>query len=154
MNNIKRIIESAATHIGTMHQGNLVIGGMHALRLHGLVMHREPSDLDIVVYQPTKEQLQYLAALCDRAEVKEDDENYRSYKVESNGFVVDFLLETGENMPSNLLGFSHLGFQFFVQSVEGVISAKRCYNNADFQREKDITDCESLKANNFNLGLK
>ena len=36
---------------------NVVLAGVNALKLHGLKMSRNPNDLDVVIFKPTKAQL-------------------------------------------------------------------------------------------------
>ena len=32
----------------------IVIGGTYALELHGLIQYKDPEDIDVIVYKPTK----------------------------------------------------------------------------------------------------
>ena len=135
--------------------GNLVIGGTHALLLHGLKVPRDPNDLDIVIYRPTSDQCKLLLALKD---VTVGSENgcqdptaeqgvTRSFKLRSkNSLEIDFLLQR-RDLPDGLLTYENRpkGIKLRVQSIEGVLAAK-----ASYRRCKDIHDLFQLKNINFN----
>ena len=133
-----------------LHQ-KIVIGGIWALRLHGLIT-RQPNDLDIIIYDPIIEFEEYLESLIKDKIAKdgqEDDEEepYRSYKIEKDEHEIDFLLERNIDIPNNLLRYDYKGIIYYVQSIFEVFKAKTKYG----EREKDINDCIKLKKDNFNL---
>ena len=127
---------------------NLVIGGTHALHLHGLNLERAPDDLDIIIYKPTKEQRHILSLLRS---VSEGDclgsAGKRSLKLKKNGYCLDILLEDYASLPKGLLEYvSDDGrVKGKVQSVQGVIDAKASYG-----RSKDHLDMIKWKNLNFN----
>ncbi len=143
MNNIDKYLKTFHDEIWKMDKGNLVIGGIHALKLHGLNIEREPGDCDIVVYAPHIEQEEFLESLVNNGKADDSDEPYRSYKLIKDGLTLDFLVEREKCLPHDLLMYENLR----VQSVRGVIEAKSEYKG----REKDIEDCKNLKHLNFNL---
>lgn len=156
MKNWKQAIEKCKEHLIALGTSNMVIGGSHALLLHGLDIGRDTDDFDVVIYEPTMDQLKYLADKIHTGEMKESIEessdNTRSCKVECNGATIDFLIERNTCMPADLLLVHHSGITLFVQSVYRVIDAKRSYTNEDGMfRQKDVDDCKLLKNANFNL---
>lgn len=133
--------------------GNLVIGGTHALLLHGLRVSREPNDLDIVVYKPTSAQCKMLLALKDvtvgsgYSSPTPEEGITRSFKLQSRGHhVIDILLDRRE-LPDGLLTYENRskGIKLRVQSIDGVLAAKAAYG-----RDKDMHDLFALKNINFN----
>ncbi len=127
---------------------NLVIGGSWALRLHGLILEKEPNDVDIVIYRPTPEQLTFLDSISMEQDEIRDDDHYeeRSYKFTRNGFTIDFLLETERELPEIILSYN---LHLYVNSIEEILRARSRY-----MRDKDILDTDSLKKLNLNLTFK
>lgn len=135
--------------------GNLVLGGTHAMILHGLEVPREPNDVDIIIYKPTLAQLNLLKMLKDV--VVEGSTNgvpdnpkvaKRSYKLVSNKcsmHVLDILLEF-DKVPEGLLTYKHKSIKIKVQSIRNILYAK-----ANYGRSKDFKDFNLLKNINFNL---
>tara|TARA_R110000772_G_C13310332_1_gene440569 strand:- start:6670 stop:7140 length:471 start_codon:yes stop_codon:yes gene_type:complete len=128
---------------------NLVIGGTHALYLHGINLGKDPDDLDIIIYKPTKEQLEILAILREVSEGDCADSSHgnRSLKLKKNGKCLDILLEDKASMPEGLLQYVNETGTITgnVQSVQGVIDAKASYG-----RSKDHLDMIKWKNLNFN----
>lgn len=117
---------------------NVVIGGTCALGLSGLVLPEIPNDLDLVIFQPTDEQITRLlkdyeyatvhgdsydttkddlptaASFDDLASVnkKSEEKNLpRSYKLKGNKTVLNVLLAFNDKVPSDTLYYFHsLGF--------------------------------------------
>lgn len=84
---LNQILDLFEKEIFIMNTGNLVICGIHALKLHGLQISREPVDLDIAVYKPTDNQVDFLESefKSEMESVFDEDENrskYRSWKIE------------------------------------------------------------------------
>lgn len=125
----------------------MVIGGLWALRLHGLKT-RKPNDLDIIVYQPSDEFFEELqkkrGMIPGSIPVDQDGNNWRSYKLQESGLTIDFIMEWKKEMPANLLLVNYRNFFWRVQSVDEVIKAK-----IDYGREKDLKDLEDFKRDNF-----
>ena len=125
----------------------MAIGGLWALRLHGLNV-REPEDLDMIVYDPSDEFLAFL--LTEKGmepgstPVGLDGEKWRSYKVKRNGKYLNFILEWDEAYPNNLLAYEWKGHLWAVQDIGIINSAKKMYNP-----EKDLKDFEDFKRDNF-----
>jgi hypothetical protein len=155
--NVKYLIDFFKNHLTKLNNGNLVIGGITALNMHGLNMHREAVDFDIIIYNPTSSQEEYLEHLIEKEQAidnhDEEGVSYRSYKVTIEDKTIDFLMERDLQLPKDLLQFQHGEIKLYVQSIQGVISAKESYFNGFKHREKDIEDCKLLKENNFNLKI-
>lgn len=119
-------------------EGNVLIGGTSAIVLHGLKLSRFVDDLDIVIYSPTdaqKAQLKNLKWLDI-----EDKGNYptNNLKIKKDDMIINVLTEEGE-LPGNLLNYKGIP----IQSVAGVLEAKRSYN----LRPKDMIDYIALAKN-------
>lgn len=153
-------IAAISDHLSVLGNLNVVIGGTHALFLHGIIMHRAADDIDLIIFQPTDEQRQYVQKICagDDNEADKDDyedadyntDNHRSYKLAVKAVTVNFLLST-EELPDQLLLFSGGNTILRVNSVQNIIDAKSAYFNGEAFRAKDVKDCEHLKQYNFNL---
>ena len=149
---------------------NIVIGGMHALKLNGLKMNREPNDLDLIIYNPTTKQQDVIKSiklfetsrpnLTYFTDTHQTNKGQKSYKFEKNGFVLDILIEDKET-PKNLLLYKLASFDLRIQSVSNVIDAKNSYRHTEhgrahgvfgpeYVREKDMIDLFDLKNSNFN----
>lgn len=138
---------------------NLAIAGMHSLELHGLNTGRETSDLDIVIFKPTKLQMSALKSLeffrvlhTGKADYGIDDAV--SVKFTKDGLTIDFLLETDKDTPADLLLFEMEGTTYKVQSVANTIAAKASFlSDTDKSkcRLKDAKDFMALKNLNFNF---
>ena len=146
---------------------NLVLGGTHAMILHGLKTPRIPGDMDIIIYSPTEKQLETLEVLRDLMVDKEElfnEYNRISFKFEkkidnvvhTEVYTLDILLEFMP-FPENLLIYEseiddtkvrveESSIRVRVQSIENIIKAKSIYG-----RVKDLTDFINLKNLNFNL---
>lgn len=132
---------------------NLVLGGIHAIRAHGLMFSRATQDLDIIIYGPTQKQLDVIQSTSPDMEPSDREGDYqtdpddprRSYKFQKNGMIIDILIEYYAVKPQHLLHFKHEDKYFQVQGVSFIIDAKRMYG-----REKDYKDFEDLKNSNFN----
>lgn len=127
---------------------NFCIGGMAALRIHGLST-RESSDLDIVIYKPLDVQLEYLKKHVtpdEHGSIPDDkpDSPRRSFKIVREGLTADFLMEYDEEIPRGLLMTRSFAGSTIVkvQRIDVILAAKRKYN-----REKDRADFEMLKKN-------
>lgn len=131
------------------HPMTFVIGGIWALKLHGLVT-RDSNDLDIIVYRPTNDFLHFLQSQkgieSRRGSQLESPigEQWRSWKLTKDGLTIDFIMEHEEDVPENLLSYHFKDTAYQVQSIEMVIEKKKIYN-----REKDHTDFENFKQDNF-----
>lgn len=141
-------------------ENNFIIGGIWALKLHGLIVSRETNDLDLVIYNPTPKQLQVLKALkffeyhgssSDEYNISRiAEEDRRSFKFKKNDLIIDILLDYDRDFnPNNYLSYK----DFNIQSIEKVMEAKRKYraNDQKYVREKDVIDFLTLKNENFNL---
>lgn len=142
---------------------NVALAGSISLRLHGLIVNREPGDMDIVIFSPTAAQLKVLADLSWlRIEGNKDSEytsdnviHCKSLKFKKDDLVADVLLEPKKSMPPDLLIYEFEGKYYRIQSIKNTIDAKRSFrHNRDssiYIREKDVMDFEMLKRDNFNL---
>jgi len=148
---------------------NVVIGGTLALKAHGLIMSREATDLDLIIFKPTDKQLEYIKLMSAFQKEFIDDEalknpfsdyHRKSYKFKKNELIIDILLQD-KFVPNDLLLFNFDGTYYKIQSVKNTIDAKRSYmfdnkydsrtGNSSYIREKDVKDFNDLKNSNFNL---
>lgn len=118
----------------------MVIGGIYALKLHGL---------DMVVYDPPVTLIKSLQddQLQERGDYDSDigDSRRKSFKLTRDGLTIDFLMEYDELKPNNLLTLLHSDRLWPVQSIKFVIEAKRKYG-----RDKDEHDLVQFAIDNFN----
>ena len=140
---------------------------MHALNLHGIKLHREPNDVDIIIYNPTSEQLVILESLKDLDQItnRPYGQEVRVIKLKTEYFGLssnlDIIIET-ENKPQGLLltTFSTKDGIIYIpiQSIENVVKAKSSYkfrvhddnSTLEYARLKDLKDLIELKNINFN----
>jgi hypothetical protein len=125
----------------------MVIGGIWALKLHGLIV-RDSEDLDIIVYNPEHAFIDFLqeesGLRAGSIPVDHTGENWRSWKVKRNKFTIDFIMEWNESPAQRLLGFQNRGVFWQVQGISTVIEKKKMYD-----REKDLKDFDDFKEQNF-----
>lgn len=138
-------------------EDNMVLGGLNALVSHGLIVGRGCQDLDIILYNPSDRQIDLIRGTSyngqqitrEESEYPEKEEKRRSYKFGKDGLTIDILLEYSVEKPNGLLFYPYrnngMPYFFEVQSVSGVIDAKRKY-----ARAKDHKDFENFKRQNFN----
>lgn len=60
---VDEYLETFAGILKNIDGDNVVIGGTHALKLHGIKMSRPAADLDIILFQPSQHQLQFLDSI-------------------------------------------------------------------------------------------
>lgn len=144
---------------------NVVIGGINALALHGIIVGREANDLDIIIYNPTPRQTALLSALNHFNMIKDkntengyDGTNVAFIKLKKDNCKMDILIERDREVPGFLLRYPFEGYNLKIQSVENVIHAKASYyfkSKKDgltfYSRIKDAIDFQNLKNLNFNL---
>lgn len=144
---------------------NVVIGGLNALIAHGLNVHRESNDIDIIIYQPTNTQLSLIEEWSKDNLVDPDsvpyDEDAKVTKLESGGLHMDIILEYKKTTPENLLLKELNGVFYQIQSIKNVIEAKcsYAYNSKgltpkEYMRSKDLKDLLAFKNVNFNIPEK
>lgn len=167
-NRINLFIQTFEGLIFQLLHTNVVIGGTNALLQHGLKISRTPSDLDLIIYQPTEEQLQILKTIAvfdlikDRPELQYGNLQ-KAIKIEKDGLFLDIITET-EPTPQNLLyyRYGHSDKLLQIQSIENVIKAKLSYkferqsdsrdrSLTKYMRSKDLEDLLDLKNSNFNV---
>jgi len=112
---IKVYIRTFLPILEQMMDNNMVLAGTLALRLHGLNISRDSGDLDVVLYQPTKKQLDILTTLSP-LQVKNpfhDGDCYdndlrgkllkngrqKTIKFQKDGLFIDFILEHDKHLP-------------------------------------------------------
>ena len=133
---------------------NVVIGGSNAILLHGLILGREVSDLDVIIYKPSSTQLKMLSVLESKSEnlletlkkllptfgscaaapsVKaksnkplEPSLTKRSIKYVHNGLTINFLIED-VSPDDNYLSFAYSGHSYLIQGVAKIVDAKASY---------------------------
>lgn len=129
---------------------NLVIGGTFSLILHDLKVNVEPGDIDLIIYNPTKEQIKILdfyKVFCEKNPI--DKYQRRSYKMKINNIQLDILIENKE-VSKELLYFKYKDIYFKVQDINNVFNAKQSYNYNEIRR-KDLIQSNFMKQNNFNI---
>lgn len=134
--------------IGCADNPNVFVSGSVALQLMGFRIRREPEDLDIAIYQPTKKQLDLLnmfdvvfdkitgdgrqyATQDDREEEIDTD---AVYEVDRLGFKCNFIIKAGL-VPENRTYVRYHESFYPVQRVSNIFDAKLAY-----WREKDRDD--------------
>lgn len=147
MKNIYSFIETFYDMLVEINLPNLVISGANALKAHGLILNREPADLDVAVYSPSIGQMERIMK-GEKAMSAGPYPEQRVFKFYKDGLCMDVVVEY-EICPDNLLFCKVRDEYFKVQSVEQCIEAKRMYN-----REKDWNDFQDLKNSNFNMLAK
>ena len=131
---------------------NLVIGGTKALELHGIITPEPPDDIDIIVYNPTKSQLDMLSAYSlideDTNTISTVEYGRRSIKIVGSFMKLNFII-SHDKLPTDLLSsnilFNNLPMK--VQSISNIFKAQKSYNN----RTKDLIRSIKLKELNFNV---
>lgn len=143
---VKNFINKFADILIPCHQ-YMVIGGIYALKLHGLET-RDTADLDMVVYDPPVTLIKSLQddQLQERGDYDSDigDSRRKSFKLTRDALTIDFLMEYDEMKPNNLLTLLHSDRLWPVQSIKVVIDAKRKYG-----RDKDEHDLVQFAIDNF-----
>lgn len=152
------------TDANTSGRHNLFLGGSAALVVHGLTLGRPVDDLDIIVFQPTEEQIKYVKYLepfLYRAVMAFSEA--RSFKFKRRGFVLNILFAKDTCVPDYAPSCGFIG-QFgksctplMLNAVCGIIAAKNSYTfqygSATYGRRKDAHDLQQLKNLNFNNTL-
>ena len=135
---------------------NMVLAGTLALKAHGLKMSRDATDLDVVIFNPTKEQLQFLESLQTLA-LNMDAMDYpiestRVLKFKKDNLCIYILLEN-KPTPPELLIYKYDGDEYQVQDIAYNMEAKNSFrtNGGRDRRTKDVVDTLDLKQSNFNL---
>lgn len=130
---------------------NLFIGGSAALVIQGLLLpkDREVGDLDLILYQPTSNQLSILNTLCavNGGGNPYPEQARRIVSVIKNTKTMHILATPDRNAPwmhTSVL-IDEVG-HVKVNPIDSVIEAKRGYGRA-----KDLKDFISLKNENFNF---
>ena len=152
----KKLIEPLGT-------SNVVIGGALSLKAHGLNMNREAEDMDLIIFDPTPQQINYIKSFEFFSMPRDlpfnvNSYNQRSFKFQKDGLIIDILISKIP-VPENLLYYNFDGTFYKVQSVSGTIDAKRSYyyernendKTSKYVRNKDVEDFIDLKNSNFNL---
>lgn len=164
LSNLKKTLSAFLGTIETIYGDNLVLGGSHALKLHGLEFHREPSDVDLIIYRPTVTQAKFLELVQRNNGQKGDflkNPDYRvrvtKFKSPNGRYSLDIIISE-EETPKNLLSLNLLDIDFKIQSVENIVKAKASYlhkvdgrGSSKFISQKDAIDLQNLKSLNFNL---
>lgn len=131
---------------------NVILGGKWALKLHGLnVGSLEKSDIDLIVYNPSREQLELLDVLriampYKNQHLKISKYARRSFSIYCKLTILDFLVDRSPQ-PENLLTFKFSkSLTLPIQSIDKIIDARKTYG-----RPKDFKNSQFIKNNNFNI---
>lgn len=145
---------------------NIAIGGYQALKLHGLTLNRQPSDLDIIIFQPTQRQKDTLRVLQCFDLIKRNPgiefDDIKAFKFKKQDLFLDVIVTNDPIGP--LLSMNCSAGSFKINSIFEVIRAKASYKfrrNEDgpdytnetntYARAKDMIDFQQLKNINFNI---
>ena len=172
MTHIDKYLENFHDIIENLHDDNVVIAGTHALKIHGLIVNREPGDLDLVIFNPNPWQLTYLDSVYARAVNNNAHPRYRgdgrpedqrSIKFAEEDLetgaklYLDILIENNASVPADLLLYKYGNELYKIQNIALNIAAKRSYCPGDrdemslYARRKDMQDFQALKNDNFNI---
>ena len=157
-------------------KNNVCISGRCALALHVLEMQTIPQDLDIIIYNITKEQFSIIDTYlllnpqatqrslrlseyeCDPLNI-DIPEVLSFYSLIIQGIKIDIFLST-EQMPTNLLNYNvnvaDKIFVFPVHSINATIEAKNNYGlekSMQIKGYRRLKDFQELKNSNFNYTL-
>lgn len=160
MKDLEKILSKFQSVLKIIFDTNVVIGGSAALKLHGLEIGREISDVDIIIYNPTPSQKLFLKLVGQKNSSSLDSYEKRVYKFTRTflkKYSIDVIISY-EEFPENLLSCEILSHTVKIQSVENIVKAKASYVSKVDGRgsllhisKKDATDMINLKNLNFNL---
>lgn len=145
---------------------NIILTGSNVLELHGLNISWHPQDLDIAIYQPTKQQEKWVRDSVNGYEpcmLYEDAEKLGTYQrawkkirpYEDEELVINFILEKQPRPVTNLI-YKFRNLYLPVQNIDTIINAKLSYGQGkdkSFLRRKDAYHLSELKRLNFNVTL-
>ena len=160
MNNIDKFLDAFKEEITKVYGANLVLAGSNVLMLHGLRTSWSPEDLDIAIYEPTVDQVKYIAnednfEPCMSYDTAEElGIQQRAWKKTKDGLTLNFILEYSTPKPQVVLLYPYDGLLFQVNNIETIISAKLSYSVGEeksFVRRKDAWHLSELKNCNFNV---
>lgn len=158
MKDLEKILSKFQSVLKIIFDTNVVIGGSAALKLHGLEIGREISDVDIIIYSPTPSQKLFLK-LVEQKDSRDGYEKrvYKFTKTLLKKYSMDVIVYY-EELPENLLSCELLSHTVKIQSIENIVKAKASYvSKVDgrgsllYISKKDATDMINLKNLNFNL---
>lgn len=149
---LNEVIINLKSYSESVYDKNVVLGGSVALKKHGLKLPFPPGDFDIIVYSPSKKQLEFIHDnfLDDSEydEIEDEDNKCRSFnQCDKSGKSINILIEYNKKVPDNLLFDSE--FNLPVNSIENIIEAKISYS-----RSKDNEQIIQLKELNFPINKK
>lgn len=166
-NSLDHYLDEFWPEIKDFYGNNIVIGGSHALQLHGLSLGREPDDLDVIIYRPRSHQLNYLSTRGagfeahrnypekDDINIVKDPSDIRSYKRKANGLTLNVLLDD-RPVPTDVLlyDYDRRNIHLKINNIRTIIEAKSNYvfgEDGCYMRRKDAEHLTLLKNHNFNL---
>jgi hypothetical protein len=147
MDELKTYLQVFYPIIGDLNKdntNNIKLGGTLVLKLHGLNFSRKVGDLDIIIYNATPKQQDYIKALSNFRV----DSNYGSQtniKIKKHDLFLNILLVDVPIVHENV----HYIWNdkiYEIVSISEIIKAKSSY-----KRLKDVEDLLMLKNENFNL---
>lgn len=165
---MKKFLDVFFPLLKDLNESNLFLTGMNALQSHGLVISRDPIDLDVAIHKPTDKQKQILEILKPLSEfhisneITDYENNVRSdikiIKFKRKGISIDIFLTEKEGPKESLL-YDYEGTMFKVSPIDEIIKSKASYGREHIntlgvpvllKRAKDVIDLQDLKNNNFN----
>ena len=146
---------------------NVVIAGSNALKLHGLIIDWTPDDLDIVIFDPTPQQVLIVTQNYEQSMSYEQEKEViglpRSFKMEKKMpekivLSLNIILAYDISVPNELLYFKYWDKDWKVNSIKNIIEAKCSYmvgqgRKKGFLRAKDVEHLQKLKNLNFNYEI-
>lgn len=126
------------------YQSNIKLGGTLILKTLGLNFSRPVGDLDLIIFNPTKEQETYLKAL--KASLQEEGSpGPNNFKFKKNGLYLNVLC-VYFTTTFNTVFYEYNKVKYSLNLINEIIDAKKNYS-----RKKDMQDFLILKNENFNL---
>jgi hypothetical protein len=167
---MKKFLDVFFPLLKDLNDSNLFLTGMNALKSHGLIVQREPLDLDVAIHKPTEKQKHILEILKPLSEFhisneRTDYENnvisndIKIIKFKRKGIEID-IFTTEKEGPQESLLYNYNGTMFNVSPIDEIIKAKASYgrqyinslgNVVNLKRAKDVIDLQDLKNSNFNF---
>jgi hypothetical protein len=125
------------------YQSNVKLGGTLVLKLLGLNFSRPIGDLDLIIFNPTKEQETYLKALkfFNQGGGSPGD---NSFKFKENNLYLNILC-VYDTKNTDIVFYEYNKVKYSLSLINEIIDAKKKYS-----RKKDLQDFIMLKNENFN----
>lgn len=146
MNHLRLHVKEFQKELSELNGSNTVLSGSCVLEAYGLNTGKLPGDLDLIIYNPTKSQIEYIKLLRSRDVMDKERQIEEHYKkvisiMSAKGLKMDIVFES-----YNIHAGEHPRYhEFKLQPIDRIIQAKRRFN-----RPKDLEAFLDLKQLNFN----